>query len=64
MGLEIGGIVGLIIIALDVWAIVNIIGSATSIVGKILWTLAILLLPLVGLIAWFLIGPRKKHAAA
>ena len=64
MGLEIGGILGLIIIALDVWAIVNIIGSGSSIGGKILWTIAILLLPLVGLMAWFLVGPRKKRAAA
>ena len=60
MGLEIGGILGLVIIALDVWAIVNIIGSGSSAVGKIFWTLAIFLLPVVGLIAWFLAGPRKK----
>jgi hypothetical protein len=64
MGLEIGGILGLIIIALDVWAIVNIIGSGSSIAGKILWIIAILLLPLAGLVAWFLVGPRKKRAAA
>lgn len=60
MGLEIGGLLGLVIIALDVWAIVNIIGSGSSAVSKILWTLAIFLLPVVGLIAWFLAGPRRK----
>ncbi len=62
MGLEIGGILGLVIIALDVWAIVNIIGSGSSTGGKILWVLAILVLPVVGLIAWFLAGPRKNTA--
>lgn len=62
MGLETGGILGLVIIALDVWAIVNIIGSGSSAVSKILWIIAILLLPVVGLIAWFLAGPRKKPA--
>lgn len=62
MGLEIGGMLGLVIIALDVWAIVNIIGSGSSTGGKILWVLAILVLPVVGLIAWFLAGPRKNTA--
>mgnify|MGYP001359737259 CR=1 FL=1 len=62
MGLEIGGILGLVIIALDVWAIVNIIGSGSSTGGKILWVLAILVLPVVGLIAWFFAGPRKNTA--
>lgn len=62
MGLEIGGILGLVIIALDIWAIVNIIGSGSSAVGKIVWILAILLLPVVGLIVWFLAGPRKNSA--
>ena len=60
MGLENCGIQGLVIIALDVWAIVNIIGSGSSAVSKLLWIIAILLLPVVGLIAWFLAGPRRK----
>lgn len=63
MGLEIGGVLGLVIIVLDVWAIVNIIGSDSSAVRKILWVIAILLLPIVGLIAWFFAGPRRRKPA-
>lgn len=60
MGIEIGGILGLVVVALDVWAIINIIGSQASTVAKILWVLVILLLPLLGLIIWFFMGPRRS----
>ncbi len=61
--LEIGGIGGLIILALDIWAIVSIIGSAASTGKKVIWTLLVLILPIVGFIIWFFAGPRahKGH---
>jgi len=59
-----GGIFGLIVLALDIWAIINIIQSGTSTGGKILWVLLIILLPLVGVIIWFFAGPRGGRAAA
>ena len=62
MGIEVGGIVGLIILVLDIWAIINVIGSAASTGAKVLWVLVILVLPLVGLIIWFFIGPKKTRA--
>jgi hypothetical protein len=52
------GLVGLIIVALDIWAIVKTLGSSASDAAKIIWTLVILVLPLIGLIAWALAGPR------
>jgi hypothetical protein len=55
---EYGGIVGLIILALDIWAIINVIQSGASTGSKILWVLLILVLPVVGLIIWFFAGPR------
>ena len=64
MDFEIGGIFGLIVLALDIWAIVNVIGSSASTGGKVLWILLILLLPVVGLIIWLIAGPRSKAAAA
>lgn len=65
MGLDIGGgIIGLIVLAFDVWAIINVIGSSVSLVAKILWILAILLLPIIGLIAWLIAGPRKGAVTA
>jgi hypothetical protein len=35
-------IFGLIVLALDIWAVVNVIGSSASGGAKILWTLLIL----------------------
>jgi len=64
MGIEVGGIFGLIILVLDIWAIINVIGSGASTGGKVLWVVIILLLPLVGLILWFLMGPKKGAAMA
>jgi len=63
MGMEFGGILGLIILALDIWAIINIFGSGASTGAKVLWILLVLILPVVGLIIWLLTGPRGSRAA-
>jgi hypothetical protein len=55
-------IFGLIVLALDIWAVVNIIGSSASVGTKILWTLVIIILPIVGFIIWFFAGPRSARA--
>jgi hypothetical protein len=52
------GIVGLIILALDVWALINVWGSATSTGSKIRWSILILVLPLIGLLIWLVAGPK------
>lgn len=57
-----GGIVGLLILAGDIWAIINIFQSSASNEKKLIWILAVLLLPLLGLILWFLLGPRDRKA--
>jgi Phospholipase_D-nuclease N-terminal len=57
-----GGIIGLIILALDIWAIINVIQSGASTGSKVLWVILILVLPLVGLIIWFFAGPRGGRA--
>ncbi len=58
MGSTLSGLVGLVILALDIWAIINVIKSSAETGMKILWVLLIILLPLVGLIIWALMGPR------
>ena len=55
-------IFGLIVLALDIWAVVNIIGSPGPGGAKILWTLLIIILPIVGFIIWFFAGPRSRPA--
>jgi hypothetical protein len=54
------GLLGLLILAGDVWAIINIFQSSESNEKKLIWTLAVLLLPLLGLILWFFLGPRDR----
>ena len=58
MGIEVGGIIGLLILAADVWAIVNVAQSGASTGQKVLWIVLILILPVIGLILWLLLGPR------
>jgi hypothetical protein len=56
--MEIGGLVGLLILIADVWAIINVIQSGTTTGKKVLWVVLILVLPVLGLILWLLLGPR------
>jgi succinate dehydrogenase/fumarate reductase cytochrome b subunit len=52
------GLWGLLILIGDVWAIINIFQSSASNEKKLLWTIVVILLPLLGLILWFFLGPR------
>jgi hypothetical protein len=62
MDIEVGGLFGLLILIADIWAIVNIVRSSASTGSKILWTIIILILPVLGLIIWFFAGPRSARA--
>jgi len=62
--LEYGGIIGLLVLIADIWAIVNIMGSGASTGAKVLWTVLVLVLPVLGLIIWFFAGPRGGRATA
>jgi hypothetical protein len=54
-----GGIGGLILLALDVWAILHIFQSRESNGTKVGWTVLVLALPMVGAIVWYFFGPRS-----
>lgn len=58
MGIEVGGLLGLVILAFDIYAIVKIINSGASTLTKVIWVLVILVLPVLGLLLWLLFGPR------
>lgn len=60
--LEIGGIGGLIVLALDIWAIVSIVSSNNSTGSKVLWSLLVILLPIIGFIIWLVAGPRAAQS--
>ncbi|SDU32360.1 Phospholipase_D-nuclease N-terminal [Stappia sp. ES.058] len=52
------GILGLVVLILDIYAVVKTLGSGASTGAKILWTLGILIFPVIGFIVWFFAGPR------
>ena len=62
MSVEINGLIGLLILAADLWAIISVVQSGASTGKKVLWILLVIVLPVVGLILWFLLGPRGKSA--
>ena len=57
-------IFGIIILALDIWAIINVVQSSASMPAKILWTLGIIVFPDIGVIVWYFAGPRGRTALA
>ena len=58
--MEITGIGGLIILIADIYAIVMILQSSEQSIKKWMWALVVVLLPLIGLIIWYVAGPGKK----
>ena len=55
-------LLGIIILVLDIIAILSIIQSGLTLAMKIVWTLVVLFLPVIGMILWFLIGNKKVIA--
>ena len=62
MRLEVNGLLGLIILVLDIWAIISTVNSTRTTGAKVGWTLLILFLPVIGFIIWFFAGPRAHKA--
>jgi succinate dehydrogenase/fumarate reductase cytochrome b subunit len=60
--MEITGLGGLVILILDLWAIISIIGSSATTGKKVLWCLAVIVLPILGFIAWLIFGPRADRS--
>ena len=56
------GILGLLVLVGDIWAVINILQSSATNEKKLLWTLVVVLLPLLGLILWFFLGPRDRKS--
>jgi len=59
--LHVGGIWGLLILIADIYAIISVVQSNGVSTGKkVVWTLLVLFLPVLGFIIWWLAGPRSK----
>ena len=50
---------GILIFIVDIYAIYQTLTSSASTLAKVVWTLVILILPVLGFIAWLVAGPRK-----
>jgi hypothetical protein len=58
MGLEIPGLLGLLLLVANVYAIVKTVQSNATTGTKVAWIVAILIFPLLGFVIWFFFGPR------
>ncbi|WP_295801514.1 PLDc N-terminal domain-containing protein [uncultured Microbulbifer sp.] len=54
------GLLGLLILIADIYAIIKILQSSATGLKKLLWIIIILVLPVIGLIIWFFAGPGGK----
>ncbi len=53
-----GGLLGLIVLILNIYAIVKIVQSGATTGAKIIWIIVILIFPVLGFILWLIFGPR------
>ena len=54
-------IFGVIILVLDIWALMNVWQSGTSGGAKIVWTIGVIVFPLLGFLAWLFAGPKQAR---
>lgn len=57
--MEVTGLLGIIILVADVYAILRIAQSSEGNGKKALWIAIVLVLPVLGLIIWYLMGPGR-----
>ena len=59
MRFEVTGVFSLLILVADIWALVNIVQSNATTGAKVIWVVLVILLPVLGFIAWYLLGPKS-----
>jgi hypothetical protein len=57
-----GGLLGLLVLIADVWALVNIFQSGADTGSKVIWVVVIIVLPVLGFILWYFMGPKSGRA--
>ena len=58
------GIFGVLLLAANIYALIQIFSSGSSTVSKLVWSALVLLFPIVGFIIWFFAGPRGNAVNA
>lgn len=59
--MEVTGLFGILVLIADIYAILNIVRSDASTGKQALWIAAVVLLPVLGVIIWYLMGPGKPE---
>ena len=54
-----GALLGIVVLVLDIIALFDFIKSSVDTGKKILWVILILVLPVIGMILYFVIGKKK-----
>jgi hypothetical protein len=57
-----GGLLGLLVLVADVWALINIFQSSADTGRKVIWVVIILVLPILGFILWYFLGPKTGRS--
>ena len=57
-------LVGAVILILDIFAIVSVLLGSSGVMRKLFWIALILLLPILGMVLYFLIGRSSADAHA
>jgi succinate dehydrogenase/fumarate reductase cytochrome b subunit len=57
--MEVTGILGVLVLIADIYAILKIVKSSVSDGRKALWIAIVLVLPVLGVIIWYLMGPGR-----
>lgn len=55
---------GVVVLILDIVAIVSVMSGRSSIERKVLWTVLVLILPVVGMVLYYLIGKNSQDKIA
>lgn len=53
---------GLLVLIADIWAIINIVQSSADTGRKVLWTVLVVLLPVLGFVLWYFLGPKTGRS--
>jgi hypothetical protein len=56
--MEVPGLLGILVLIADVYAILKIVKSSVSDGKKALWITIVIILPVLGVIIWYLMGPN------
>jgi len=57
--IQVTGLAGLLILALDIWAIAKLINADITTGRRIMWVLLVVAFPVIGFIVWLLAGPNS-----